>query len=125
MLAKLGYRSIAACDGETAIIIARQIKPAIIFMDLQMPIRDGFEATREIRQLNEYLHRIPIVAVTANATSQDRQRCFEVGMNDYLTKPVNLKALDACMKRWIPQAAPKTAEQTAALGEKSGITPAR
>lgn len=102
LLAKLGYKSIAACNGEAAIIIARQVKPAIIFMDCQMPIKDGFDATREIRMLNEHMHRVPIVAVTANATSKDRQRCFEAGMNDYLTKPVTLKALDDCLHRWLP-----------------------
>lgn len=100
---KLGYRSIVAINGEAAVTIAKQVSPALIFMDCQMPIMDGFEATRKIRLLNQTMHQVPIVAVTANASSKDQQRCFEVGMNDHITKPISLNSIQSCLLRWLPK----------------------
>ncbi len=102
LCSKLGYRSIVAVNGEAAVTIAKQVSPALIFMDCQMPIMDGFEATRKIRLLNKAMHQVPIIAVTANASSKDQQRCFEVGMNDHITKPISLNSIQSCLLRWLP-----------------------
>ncbi|MDX1693388.1 MAG: 7TM diverse intracellular signaling domain-containing protein, partial [Ketobacteraceae bacterium] len=103
LCSKLGYRSIVAVNGEAAVTIAKQVSPALIFMDCQMPIMDGFEATRKIRLLNKAMHSVPIIAVTANASSKDQQRCFEAGMNDHITKPISLNSIQGCLLRWLPK----------------------
>lgn len=102
LCSKLGYRSIVAINGEAAVTIAKQVSPALIFMDCQMPIMDGFEATRRIRLLNKAMHQVPIIAVTANASSKDQQHCFEAGMNDHITKPISLNNIQSCLMRWLP-----------------------
>jgi len=68
----------------------------IILMDLQMPLMDGFEATSVLREMSE----VPIVAVTANSDPQERERCLETGMNDYLQKPFNPDELFAMIMKW-------------------------
>ena len=100
---KLGYKTIVAVNGEAAVSIAKQMSPALIFMDCQMPLMDGFEATKKIRLLNPAMHHVPIIAVTANASGKDQQRCFESGMNDHITKPINLNTVKSCLIRWLPK----------------------
>jgi CheY-like chemotaxis protein len=70
-------------------------------MDCQMPVMDGFEATRCIRRSVTHAS-IPIIAVTANAMSGDRDRCLTEGMNDYLAKPVDMGGLAAILSKWLP-----------------------
>jgi len=72
-----------------------------VLMDCQMPEMDGFEATRRIRE--SHPAELPIVAVTANAMPADRNRCLSGGMNDYLAKPVDLKALAEVLAKWLHQ----------------------
>ena len=72
----------------------------LVFMDMHMPIMDGLEATIEIRKLPEFAD-LPIVALTANAMSKDRDRCAEVGMNDYVTKPINPNELWRVLEKWV------------------------
>ncbi|MEM7611962.1 MAG: response regulator, partial [Pseudomonadota bacterium] len=71
-----------------------------VFMDCQMPEMDGFQATQEIRQRGD-LNDLPVVALTANALSGDRQRCLDAGMNDYLTKPFSKAQLEKMLEKWI------------------------
>ena len=73
--------------------------PDIIFLDIEMPEMDGVEATREIRQ---FLSKsdLPIIALTANVSLEDREACLKSGMNDFLTKPLNGEALDKTLERW-------------------------
>ena len=93
MLESLGCEVDLVDDGTKAVARACCRSYDVIFMDVQMPDMDGYQATREIRQMeaesaNE--HRVPIVAMTAYATEEDRQRCLDAGMDDFVTKPVEL-----------------------------------
>ncbi len=73
----------------------------VIFMDLQMPEMDGFDATREIRR-RERERKTPIIALTANAMHGERGRCLDAGMNDYLSKPFELQDIEALIKKHFP-----------------------
>jgi CheY-like chemotaxis protein len=88
-----GYRMLLARNGQEAIAIAKAHQPDLILMDIQMPGIDGIEATQQIR-CDPNLINVPIIALTALAMTGDRERCLEDGANDYLSKPVKLKALD-------------------------------
>jgi PAS domain S-box-containing protein len=92
-----GYRLILAENGEKAIALAQSEKPDLILMDIQMPGMDGLEAIKQIR-LNANLAQIPIIALTALAMPGDRDRCLEVGANEYVSKPVRLKQLTSLMQ---------------------------
>ncbi len=103
LLDKLGYRVTQAGDGQQALDALRQ-DPSIelILMDCQMPVMDGYEATRQIRAGaagSRFLY-CPIIAMTANAMQGDREACLDAGMDDYLSKPVSLSELHATLQRW-------------------------
>jgi two-component system sensor histidine kinase/response regulator len=72
----------------------------VILMDVQMPVMDGITATRRIRALSGAAARVPIIAMTANAMAEERQRCLEAGMDDHIGKPVNVRQLHAVLLRW-------------------------
>jgi signal transduction histidine kinase len=95
-----GYQIILAINGIEAIEKARENHPDLILMDIQMPEMDGLEATRRIRADTE-LAEIPIIALTALARPNDRERCLEAGANDYLSKPISFKGLAATIKAWL------------------------
>ena len=73
----------------------------IVLMDVQMPVMDGYEATKEIRALNTKISTIPIIAMTANAFEEDRQNAFHAGMNDHIAKPIDIKKLNDTLKKYI------------------------
>jgi signal transduction histidine kinase len=100
MLKTLGCSVDVVADGAAAEQAVRRRRYDLIFMDCYMPSIDGFEATRRIRA-GETGARTPIVALTAGALAGDRERCFACGMDDYLTKPVNLAHLESALQRWI------------------------
>jgi PAS domain S-box-containing protein len=87
-----GYRILLATDGQQAIELTKLHHPDLILMDIQMPVINGFEAIKQIR-LNPDLVDIPIIALTALAMESDRERCLAAGANEYLSKPIKLKAL--------------------------------
>jgi CheY-like chemotaxis protein len=87
-----GYKLVTAQDGIDGLAQAKLNHPDLILMDIQMPRMNGFEATEKLRSDPEFKH-IPIVALTALAMPNDRQRCLDAGMDEYISKPVNLKAL--------------------------------
>jgi CheY-like chemotaxis protein len=87
-----GYKVVTAQDGVEALAQARLVHPDLILMDVMMPRMDGFEATRNLRSEPEFKHT-PIVALTALAMPSDRERCLAAGMDEYISKPINLKAL--------------------------------
>ncbi len=92
-----GYQILLANDGQEAIAITKAHKPDLILMDIQMPVMDGLEATRQIR-LDPNLVDIPIIALTALAMTGDREKCLAAGANEYMTKPAKLKELVAAIK---------------------------
>jgi CheY-like chemotaxis protein len=87
-----GYKVFTAQDGIDGIVQARRVRPDLILMDVQMPHMDGFETTRKLRSDPNFRYT-PIIALTALAMPHDRERCLEAGMDEYISKPVNLKAL--------------------------------
>lgn len=102
MLLEYGLNVEIANDGLEALDKFTASHYDLILMDMQMPIMDGLTATRQIRLL-ENGKSIPILAMTANAFEEDRQQCFEAGMNDFLSKPVEPKKLENVLVRWIPR----------------------
>jgi len=101
MLERKGFRCDVAADGREAVVALSRISYDLVFMDCQMPVLDGFEATAEIRSREGESRHTPIVAMTANATKEDRERCLKVGMDDYLSKPVTASALDRILDKYI------------------------
>jgi CheY-like chemotaxis protein len=103
--------------GEIAVAKCRQRKYDIILMDCQMPVMDGFEATKAIQSLcsRGEIDDVPIIALTANALEGDRERCMRAGMHDYLSKPVRRANLEAMLLRWLKQVnfPPAPAEESA------------
>jgi signal transduction histidine kinase/DNA-binding response OmpR family regulator len=104
VLKRGGYGIDVACDGTEALIALENERYDAVLMDCQMPKLDGYEATRLIRELEAQAGedgRIPVIAMTANAMTGDRERCLAAGMDDYITKPVNPKSLFAILDQWI------------------------
>ena len=91
-LARKGYQVLAAVDGETGLSMAQSETPDLILMDLSLPVMDGWEATRRLKA-DERTRRIPVIALTAHAMSDDREKALEAGCDDYDTKPVVLPRL--------------------------------
>ena len=91
-LQRAGYRVATAGDGEAALIAMREQQPAVVLMDMNLPIKDGWTACREARQ-DPSIAEIPIIALTAHAMEEDKHRALEAGCSDYATKPVDFPDL--------------------------------
>jgi CheY-like chemotaxis protein len=100
-LRRLGYEVHAVENGREAVIAWQTGRFDLILMDCQMPVLDGYEATREIRSLERGAQRIPIVALTAHAMKDDDLKCKEAGMDEHLTKPLDRERLQGCLERFI------------------------
>ncbi|WP_277052422.1 response regulator [Zestomonas thermotolerans] len=103
MLRSLGYRVTLVTDGAQAVHCATQKHFAAILMDCRLPVMDGYEATRRIRE-QRGPDQLPIIALTANALQGDREVCLQAGMNDYLAKPFKRADLQRILQRWLPTA---------------------
>jgi two-component system, sensor histidine kinase and response regulator len=99
-LRRLGYEVHAVGNGQDAVAAWRLSRYDLILMDCQMPVMDGYEATREIRTLEAGRRRIPIVALTAHAMKDDDAKCFAAGMDGHLTKPLDRERLQACLEQF-------------------------
>ena len=100
MLERLGYSANVVAHGQDALEALEHKRYDVVLMDVHMPKMDGYATTRSIRQRKDDRARTPIVAMTANAMKGDRERCLEAGMNDYVTKPVELDVLAEKLRRW-------------------------
>ena len=100
-LTRLGYRVDVARNGRAAVQAWQSGRYDLILMDCQMPILDGYEATREIRGHEGSQQHVPIIALTAHAMKGDDLKCKEAGMDDHLTKPIDRSALEACLEKYL------------------------
>jgi len=116
MLEKFGLHVEVVNNGEEALSTLSRLPYDIVFMDCQMPVMDGLEATQRIRDPQSRVkdHAIPVVAMTANAMKSDRDRCLEVGMDDYISKPVDPGKLRQVLDQWLTERR-QNIEETAAV----------
>ena len=101
-LDRLGHTYDMVDDGEQAWRALQSFEHALLLTDCFMPVLDGYELTRRIRESEEGAHRLPIIALTANALQGDSEKCFRSGMDDYLSKPVAIDKLAAALTKWLP-----------------------
>jgi len=95
-LERKGFEVLIAVDGEKGVEVARAHRPDLILMDMSLPVVDGWEATRRLKA-DDRLKHIPVIALTAHAMANDRDKALEAGCNDYDTKPIELPRLLAKM----------------------------
>ena len=104
ILKKFALRADAVANGLEAVRTLETLPYDLVLMDVQMPEMDGYEATRQIRNPHSAVlnHQIPIIAMTANAMHGDREKCIDVGMNDYVSKPIDPHTLVDVLDKWLP-----------------------
>ncbi len=125
-LNKLGYAAEVVDDGVQALDAMERIPYALLLTDCHMPNLDGFELTEAVRKREDGGARLPIIAITANALQGEAQRCLEAGMDDYLSKPLELTKLRDTLLKWMPGQAPEAepgAIDLSALRSVSGGDP--
>jgi two-component system, sensor histidine kinase and response regulator len=101
VLENLGYEVEVAGDGLAALETLEASRFDAVLMDCQMPVMDGFEATRALRAREGAGARTPVIAMTAGAFRDDRERCLQAGMDDHVAKPVTPSALSVVLRRWV------------------------
>ncbi len=104
-LVRRGYEVVHAGDGAQGVALARSERPDLVLMDLNLPLMDGWEATRQIRATPE-TGAVPVIALTAHAITGDREKALAAGCSDYHTKPVELPRLLEQMEALLKKAAP-------------------
>jgi two-component system, cell cycle response regulator DivK len=102
LLTRAGYELIEAMDGEAGVTMAATHRPDLILMDIQLPVFDGYEATRRIRA-NPETKNIPIIAVTSYALSGDETKALAAGCNSYVAKPFSPRKILAMVQEFLPQ----------------------
>jgi signal transduction histidine kinase/DNA-binding response OmpR family regulator len=101
LIERMGYRVDVVADGREAVSAVLERPYNLVLMDCQMPELDGFEATSEIRAAEKNTGHIPVIALTASAMEDDRRRCREAGMDDFISKPINRSELKSAIERWM------------------------
>lgn len=102
LLEMAGYRVLEASDGEQAVKVALEARPALILMDLSLPKLDGLAATRRIRQQRGF-GKVPIVAVSAHDSPESREEALAAGCNEYVAKPIDFDQLNSLLDRFLPK----------------------
>jgi CheY-like chemotaxis protein len=97
LLESSGHMILEAQDGREALELIRSRKPDLVFLDLQMPLQDGFSVIRELRNQPRF-YKLPVIAITASAMMGDRERAISAGFDSYITKRVDLSAVEAQVK---------------------------
>ncbi len=122
LLARIGIECDSAKDGRVAVDSVERNRYDVVLMDCQMPEMDGYEATREIRAREASFGRprLPIVAMTANAMAGDREKCIDSGMDDYLSKPLDLRQLREALERWLAFRRRQSADKEVGSPESAG-----
>lgn len=110
-LRQFGITADVAENGLKAVEAVREKKYDLVLMDCRMPVMDGFEATREIRRLDNEAKDVKIIAMTASVKADERQKCFDAGMNDYLAKPITIEDLRESLAKHLTHAAPANQPQ--------------
>ncbi|SHJ19217.1 Signal transduction histidine kinase [Malonomonas rubra DSM 5091] len=105
LLKKLGLQADLAENGEAALLKLQKQDYDLVLMDCQMPVMDGYQATRAIRATDSPVKnpQVPVIALTANALQGDREKCLAAGMNDHVAKPIDPHALAEALRRWLPE----------------------
>jgi CheY-like chemotaxis protein len=101
VLKKMGFTVIKASTGKEVLRLLQDHTPRIIFMDINMPEMDGYAATRTIRGLEGPERHIPIIALTADAMIEDREKCVEAGMNGFISKPFRREEIEEALLRYV------------------------
>jgi PAS domain S-box-containing protein len=101
LLNEMGYETDSISNGYDAITAVKSNKYKLILMDIAMPVMDGFTATQKIRELKGEYSKIPIIAVTANSSIFDKEKCLAAGMDDYLSKPLKIPVLQKMIDKWL------------------------
>jgi signal transduction histidine kinase/DNA-binding response OmpR family regulator/HAMP domain-containing protein len=100
VLSKMGFDVIKAGNGKEAVEMLERHDPALVFMDINMPVMDGYDATRAIRQLPGPKSAITVIALTADAMQEDKEKCLELGMNDHVSKPFRLEEIRFVLQKY-------------------------
>src|SRR5690606_30500981 len=117
MLTSLGYDVDIAVNGKEGIDAVVAGNYHVVLMDCEMPEMNGYDATRALRQLTSDKRDIPVIAMTAHALPGERNRCFEAGMDDYVSKPVRREALADALQRWVEKRHVPARSEVHPLGE--------
>jgi signal transduction histidine kinase/DNA-binding response OmpR family regulator len=104
VLDKLGLEVIKADNGEESVNMLMTQNPDMVFMDVNMPVMDGYTATEKIRLLPHPYCDVPVIALTADAMEEDRERCLKAGMNAFVSKPFQLKEIESILKNYLAEA---------------------
>ncbi|MBC7903821.1 MAG: response regulator, partial [Gemmatimonadaceae bacterium] len=101
VLTKMGFQVIKAGNGREALDLLESSRPSLIFMDVNMPEMDGFTATALIRQMPGFASKLPIIALTADAMKEDREKCINSGMDHYVSKPFRIEEITDVLKKYL------------------------
>ena len=106
ILAYHGYTVLEAADGLTGLEMAREHQPALILLDIQMPVMNGFAVIRELRKQPGYLGKCKVIAVTSFAMKGDREKVLQAGFDEFVTKPIDTRKLPELIKQILSQVEP-------------------
>ena len=124
VLSSLGFAVTLAGNGREGLDALQAGTYDVVLMDCHMPVMDGFDATAELRRREDGHRRTPVIAMTAGVLPEDRQRCLDAGMDDFVAKPVDVRDLDAVLARWVDQAPATTTGSDFSPAQPAASSPA-